>query len=81
MDKHVEYRTRGVCASTIRFDIVNGYVHNVSFEGGCRGNAQGVARLAEGRKAQEVINVLKGIECHDGNSCPHQLALALEQEL
>lgn len=39
----------------------------------------GVSRLAEGRKIDEVIDLLKGIECRGGTSCPDQLSRALEE--
>ena len=40
---------------------------------------QGVAKLVVGRKVEEVISLLKGIQCRNGTSCPDQLAQALEQ--
>ena len=43
-----QYRTKGVCARNISFDIVDGKVTEVYFEGGCSGNTKGVARLVEG---------------------------------
>ncbi len=79
MTKHVNYKTNGVCSKAIEFDIVDGIVKNVTFVGGCKGNTQGVARLAEGMPAEEVIKRLKGIECRGDNSCPNQFALAVEQ--
>ena len=54
-------------------------IANVEFIGGCAGNTQGVARLAKGRKIDEVISLCKGIQCRGGTSCPDQLARALEQ--
>lgn len=40
----------------------------------------GVSRLAEGRKIDEVIKLLKGIPCGaKPTSCPDQLAIALEE--
>ena len=79
MDKHYSHKTGGrTCASEVSFDIVDGIVHNVVFTGGCRGNTQGVAALAEGMKAEDVITRLKGIDCHGGNSCPNELATAVE---
>ena len=42
--------------------------------------AQGVARLAVGRKVEDVIAALKGIQCRNGTSCPDQLARALEAD-
>ena len=32
------YKTSGVCSREIHFDIVDGKLHNVSFDGGCPGN-------------------------------------------
>lgn len=40
----------------------------------------GVSKLAEGRKIDEVIKILKGIPCGArSTSCPDQLAIALEE--
>ena len=42
------YKTKGVCAQGIEFEIDdNKKVHNIKFTGGCSGNTQGVAHLAE----------------------------------
>ena len=79
--KHVVFKTQGVCARSLEFDLIDGYVYNVKFEGGCRGNTTGVGVLAEGAKAEELVEKLKGIKCRGDNSCPHQLALAIEQNL
>ncbi len=78
-DGHVVYKTSNVCASEIQFDVVNGAIHNVKFEGGCRGNTQGVAALAEGLSVYDVPRRLKGIDCHGGSSCPDELAKAVQQ--
>ena len=72
------YRTMGVCSRSIDFEVENGIVTRVIFNGGCRGNTQGVARLAEGRPIDEVIKLLEGIDCRGGTSCPDQLAKALK---
>ncbi len=79
MTKHVSYKTTGVCSRAIEFDIEDGIVKNINFIGGCRGNTQGVARLAEGMTTEEIVKRLKGINCRGNNSCPNQLALAVEQ--
>ena len=69
---------------TIEIDD-SGVITKASVIGGCNGNLQGVCRLIEGRKAEEVINTLKGIKCRGSRtgetSCPDQLALGLEQNL
>ena len=81
MTKHVDYKTFGVCSKQISFDLEDGIVKNVTFIGGCKGNTQGVAKLAEGMPAEKIISLLKGIECRGDNSCPNQLALAVEQAI
>ena len=76
------YKTRGTCSRQIDFEINNGIVKNVSFFGGCNGNLKGIGVLVEGRPAEEVIALLKGMKCGFKNtSCPDQLAQALEKAL
>ena len=79
----MEYKTKGVCAQGIEFEIDdNKKVHNIKFTGGCSGNTQGVARLVEGMDVNEAISRMKGIDCNGrGTSCPDQLAKALEQAI
>jgi len=73
-----EYRPRGVCSQRITFDIEGGVVKNVKFTGGCHGNLQGIAKLVEGMKPEEVIDRISGIRCgFKPTSCPDQLAEAL----
>lgn len=72
------YNTQGTCSQQILIDVENNIVKHVEFVGGCRGNTQGVARLAENRPIDEVIALCKGIECRGATSCPDQLARALE---
>ena len=76
------YRTQGTCSRNISFDLEDGVVTNISFEGGCNGNLKGISALAEGKKAQEVIETLSGIRCgFKSTSCPDQLAKALSEAL
>ena len=79
MKKHIEYRTKGTCARAIVVDVEDGVIVDCAFIGGCAGNTQGVARLAEGRNIDEVIDLLSGVQCRGGTSCPDQLAKALQQ--
>jgi uncharacterized protein (TIGR03905 family) len=77
-----KYKTRGTCAREISFDLENGIVKNVSFYGGCNGNLKGIAALVEGKKAEEIIPLIKGIKCgFKPTSCPDQLANALQEAL
>ncbi|MGI6184488.1 MAG: TIGR03905 family TSCPD domain-containing protein [Candidatus Fimadaptatus sp.] len=73
------YKTRGTCSSAIEIELDGDTVKSVRFINGCRGNTQGVARLAQGMKVDEVIERLKGIPCQGATSCPDQLARALEE--
>ena len=72
------FRTQGVCAQEILFDVEDNIVKNVRFIGGCMGNTQGVAKLVEGMHIDEVISRLDGIKCRPTTSCPDQLAQALK---
>lgn len=74
------YKTQGVCSQAIEYEVTDGILSACRFVGGCRGNTQGVAKLATGRKVEDVIALLKGIQCRNGTSCPDQLARALEDE-
>ena len=73
------FQTTGVCSRTIDFEVENGIVTYVSFNGGCRGNTAGLAKLAIGRPVDELIELLEGIQCRGGTSCPDQFAKALKQ--
>ena len=76
------YKTRGVCARAISFDIDDNIVKNIKFTGGCSGNTQGVAKLAEGMTTDEIIDKLSGIRCgFKGTSCPDQLAKAVAEAI
>lgn len=79
--KAFDYQTKGVCSRGIHIEVDDdNVVTSVRFTGGCSGNTQGVARLAEGRSVDDVIEVLKGIRCGMKNtSCPDQLACALQE--
>lgn len=75
-----KYRTSGTCSRSISFEIENGIVKNVSFEGGCNGNLKGIGAIVEGMKVEDVINRLSGIRCgFKSTSCPDQLARALKE--
>lgn len=76
------YKTCGTCSRQIdiNYDAATGIINDVKFTGGCHGNTQGVSALVKGRKASEIIGILKGIRCgNKPTSCPDQLATALEQ--
>ena len=57
------YTPHGVCSRQILLELDGNKVSNVRFIGGCSGNTQGVARLAEGMDVDELISRLEGIRC------------------
>ena len=75
------FNTHGTCSRQIMYDVENGVVKGVKFIGGCMGNLQGIAKLVEGRKVEEIIPLLEGIKCRNGTSCPDQLSKALKKYL
>lgn len=79
--RKTSFRTCGiVCSQQIDIETEGDTIRRVNFIKGCDGNTKGVARLCEGRKVQDVIGMLEGINCKErGTSCPDQLARALKQ--
>lgn len=76
---HKTYKPTGVCSKQVDFDIIDGKVQNVVFQGGCNGNLKGIAALVEGQDIETVKEKLQGIRCNfKETSCPDQLAKALE---
>ncbi|MCQ2307020.1 MAG: TIGR03905 family TSCPD domain-containing protein [Bacteroidales bacterium] len=74
-----QYGTEGTCSQAVEFEIEDGILRNVQFHGGCNGNTQGVARLVEGMRAEDVVARLEGIRCgFKPTSCPDQLSRAIK---
>ncbi len=77
-----QYHPVGVCPSIIEFEIVDGKVYNIHFQGGCPGNTKMVAKLLDGMEVEKVIECCKGNLCGmRGTSCADQLAVALEKQI
>lgn len=81
--KNFSYKTSGTCSKLINFSLdEDNTIHNVEFIGGCNGNLQGISRLIEGQKAQNVIERCQGIHCGmRPTSCPDQLSKALTEAM
>ena len=75
------YNTHGTCSRQIEIELDGDIIRRVRFIGGCTGNTQGLSRLVEGMRVDEVIHRLKGIQCRAGTSCPDQLSHALREAL
>lgn len=73
-----KFKTKGVCASYINFELNEGVVSDVSFQGGCNGNLRAISKLIEGENAERIIKILSGNLCgFKGTSCADQLSIAL----
>ena len=82
----ITFKPNNVCSREMTIEIDdNGVIAKASVIGGCNGNLQGICRLIEGMKVEDVISRLKGIKCRGSRtgetSCPDQLALGLEANL
>lgn len=75
----MEYKPSGVCSRKMVIDVEDGIVKSLEVIGGCHGNLQGISKLVEGMKVEDVISRLEGIRCgFKPTSCPDQLAKALK---
>lgn len=71
---------KGVCSTRYDIDIEDGIIKNISVTGGCNGNLKGICSLIKGRRAEDVIPLMRGIQCgYKGTSCPDQISFALEE--
>ncbi len=82
MEQTFTYTPQHVCSKSITITHEDGIIKNIQFVRGCAGNTQGVAKLCIGRKIEDVIALLEGIDCPGSQghhtSCPDQLAQALK---
>lgn len=77
---HFEFTPSGVCSRKMIFEIDGDTVQDMKVVGGCNGNLKGIAALIKGRKLDDVIDALEGIQCGMKNtSCPDQIAKALRK--
>lgn len=72
------YKTAGVCATDIIFQVEDNKLIQVEFIGGCPGNLNAITKLIIGMPVSEVIEKFSGLRCGDNEtSCADQLAIAL----
>ena len=78
----ITFKPNNVCSREMIIEHENGAIVRATIVGGCMGNTQGLCRLIEGMKIEDVITKLKGIKCRGSRtgetSCPDQLAIGLE---
>ncbi len=74
------YTPQNVCSMQMIFDIEGNIVKDLKIIGGCPGNTVGVSNLIKNKNIDEIISLLKGIQCGmRGTSCPDQIAIALQK--
>ncbi len=73
------FMTENTCATQIQFDKdKNGIITNIVFTGGCNGNLKAIAKLVDGKSAEEIHALLAGNTCgRNPTSCADQLAKAV----
>ena len=77
---HYTYKTNGVCAIEISFDINGDIISNISFYGGCNGNLKAISKLLEGQTVGYIEEKLRGNKCgRRETSCADQLAIAVRE--
>ena len=75
--KYVHYNS-GVCSRCVNFELEDGKIHNVSFEGGCNGNLKAISKLVDGWTVEQIEQKLSGNTCGvRPTSCADQLAKAV----
>lgn len=74
------YKTRGVCAREIDFNLDGNVVSGISFAGGCNGNLKAISKLVDGMTVEQIEEKLRGNTCGPRpTSCADQLALAVRE--
>ena len=80
MKQSFSFTPESVCSRKIEFDLEDGKVKNLRFQGGCPGNLAAISKLAEGETAERLIQLLEGIPCGGkSTSCTDQFAKALKK--
>lgn len=74
------YRTEGVCAMEIHFQLNGDVVSDIHFTGGCNGNLKAISALCDGMTVSEIESKLAGNTCgFKQTSCADQLAAAVRE--
>lgn len=73
---------KGVCPTSLAFDLDGDVVRNIEFERGCNGNLKAIGKLVDGMTVEQIEGYLKGNTCGSrGTSCADQLARAVREAL
>ena len=75
-----QYPTRGVCPTSVAFDLDGDTVTNIEFSGGCNGNLKAISRLVDGWTVDQICEQLEGNTCgFKKTSCADQLCQLLRR--
>ena len=76
---NMTYKTKNTCSTQITFDKAeDGTITNIVFTGGCNGNLKAISKILNGKKAEEIYELLHGNTCgRRPTSCADQLAQAV----
>ena len=55
------HKNQGTCSRAIELEIVDGVITHCRFDGGCKGNTEGLARMVIGRKAGTALSGRAGV--------------------
>ena len=56
--KTITFKPNNVCSQEMTLEVDNGVVIHASVVRGCQGNLQGICRLIEGMKVEDVIDLI-----------------------
>lgn len=74
------YRPKGVCSTSMVFEMDGDVILNLTITGGCSGNLQGISSILKNKTIDEVLEAFAGIRCGlKPTSCPDQIAQALKE--
>ena len=79
----ISIKPQNVCSREMILEIEDdGTIKSAKVLGGCSGNLQGICKLIEGMKSEQIIEKLEGIKCPGSRtretSCPNELAKGLK---
>ena len=76
------YKPNGVCSREMQITYDGDTLIDLQVIGGCNGNLQGIGKLVQGMKLEEVAKRLEGVTCGmKQTSCPDQLSKAIKEIL
>lgn len=74
------FKTKGVCATNIKFEINGNVVSGIKFTNGCDGNLKAISRILDGTTVEFIQEKCRGNLCREkGTSCADQLAIAVQE--